>query len=266
MITLYEINSTEALDKFEENKNLVKEEIDISFWINKRKETTLYEDEGILEVSVFGPLMRDTAPIDRETGATDYADLLRELTFAENDERVKGVLLNINSPGGMVNGNMEVAKMVENLGVPVVVYADGYFTSAAYKIGCGATHVVASPSCISGNIGTIMAYIDYSKRLEELRIELKAITNEGADYKSTHYLNSLTPEQEAFLQELINESGKKFQQHVLNNRPISPDSEVFKAGWYSGEKAVELGLVDELGNKETAMQRLVELMDTLQLV
>lgn len=230
-----------------------KEGLDLSYFVNKRPAMNL--QDGIAEVWVYGPLLQGAAPVERDLGATDYADLAAELQF----EGLRGVLLRVDSPGGTVAGCIEVAELVASLPVPVVVHVSGLACSAAYKVACGADWLVSSPSATVGNVGTILIYADSSAMMAGLGVSLNAIVNDGATLKSTGHLDSLTEEQEAFLQEGINEAGAAFKAHVLAQRP-GVDPEIWRAGWYAGERALALGLVDELGTVETARARLNELL------
>jgi ClpP class serine protease len=74
-------------------------------------------------------------------------------------------------------------------------------------------------------------------------VEFHCMTNEGADLKGTFRDSPMTDSQREFLQEQLNEHGAAFRETVEGNR-AGIDPEVFRAGWYSGEKAVELGLID----------------------
>lgn len=262
-MTLYYINNEDALDRMEQHKELAKENIDLGFFVNKRPESILTED-GVAVISIYGPLMNDTAPIDRELGATDYKQVEFELAEVAESDKAKAVMLRINSPGGTVAGCAELAKLVANFPKPIVAHVEGMACSAAYKIACGADYVIATETSTVGNIGSIYAYVDTSKAREKMGISAKALTNEGADLKSTHYLDQLTEAQLAFLQERINEAGEAFKAHVLANRPISADSEVFRAGWYSGEKAKELGLIDAIGSEKQVYTDLVDTFTTTE--
>ena len=143
--------------------------------------------------------------------------------------------------------------MIESLPIPSATFYNGTGCSAAYKLGCSTMASVASPSASVGNIGSILVYKDASKAEERMGITTHVITNKGAEFKSTEKNGKLSEDQEKFLQESINGMGESFKQHVLSNRP-DIDHEVFKAGWYKGEKAVELGLVDQIGTLEDAKQ------------
>jgi signal peptide peptidase SppA len=249
---LYEI-STQGATELQARLQQAKEGLDLSYFVNKRPPLTV-DASGIARVSVFGPLIQDAAPVERDLGATDYADLAAEVAT----EGVRGVLLRCDSPGGTVAGCIEVAKLIENLSVPVVAYVHGSACSAAYKLACGADWIVSSPSATVGNIGTILVWADTSAFMASMGVELNAIVSEGATLKSTGHLASLTDEQREFLQSGIDQAGADFRAHVESNRNVDP--EVWRAGWYAGEKARSLGLVDELGSEADALARLNELI------
>jgi ClpP class serine protease len=97
-----------------------------------------------------------------------------------------------------------------------------------------------------------MSWADDTEFWSSIGINFKALTNEGADLKSTFHLEP-DEAQLAFLQESINEAGAAFRSHVEANRKgINP--EVFRAGWYSGEKAKSLGLIDALGTLDSSSE------------
>lgn len=252
-MTLYQMNN-EGAATLRARLQQAREGIDLSYFCSQRPAFSIDAD-GIAHVWVYGPLLQDAAPVEKDLGATDYADLAAELAT----EGIRGVLLHVDSPGGTVAGCIEVAKLIEQASVPVVAYVHGMACSAAYKLACGSSHLIASPSATVGNIGTILCWSDSSVMMENLGVTLNAVVSEGASLKSTGHLDSLTDEQKDFLQESINDAGREFVSHVLTNRP-GIDPGVFRAGWYSGQKAIDLGLVDELGSLATATERLRELM------
>lgn len=146
--------------------------------------------------------------------------------------------------------------MIANLPVPTVAHCHGLACSAAYKLSAGCNYIVASESATVGNIGTIMSWMDCSEFWKENGIEFKALTSEGADLKSTFHLEPNDTQIE-FLQEGINEAGRQFREHVATGREkagATLDPEIWRAGWYSGEKAGELGLIDDIGTAEDARQ------------
>ena len=149
-----------------------------------------------------------------------------------------------------MRGLKETANAIMQSGIPSESIVEGTAASAAYYLAAstrnedGVNKIESSVSSINGNIGTIMAYTDPSKALKGMGIERKAITNEGADLKSIGSVD-MTEEQHAFLQSQVDEMGQDFRDVVEQSRP-EIDEEVFRAGWYSGEKAVNLGLIDSI--------------------
>jgi protease-4 len=247
----------EAYKAYKRNLDKAREGIDLSLFVNQRKAARL--EGGVGHVYVYGALLNDAAPIEKLMGNTDYADVIQDLNQVVADG-AKAIVLHVNSGGGLVNGSTEAAMAIQNARVPVVAYSEGVAASAAYKLACGATWLVASPSCEVGNIGAIMSWVDDSEMMAAMGIKVLALTNDGATLKSAGHLPTIGEDQLAFLQESINECGQEFKNHVLSNRQnISPM--VFNAGWWSGNKAVALGLVDELGDEALAIERATQLFD-----
>lgn len=234
--------------------------LDLSAFVNQRPEAKLENNIGHCWVS--GMLINHATPIEKQLGSTDYKDIIDDLEDLVEDG-AQAIVLHVNSGGGTCNGAQEAAYAIQNCPVPVVAHIDGYGCSAAYKLACGATWIIASPSAECGNIGTILVIADTSVLYKSMGISFDCFTGEENTLKSTGHLPSLTDEQKSFLQERIDEASENFKAHVLVNRPdINP--EVFKSGWYSGMTALNLGLVDELGSEELAELRANELISAFQ--
>ncbi len=244
---LYEITQ-EAFQTLQKNLIHAREGLDLSEFCNQRKDAELIN--GIGNVFIRGALLTDSTPIDRKMGNTDYADISKEIQNLI-DQGARSILLHVNSGGGTVQGAIETAEFIQNLAVPVVSYIDGCACSAAYKLVSGSTYIVSRKSSNVGNIGSIVVKQDLSVMNQAMGISYVAFVNDGAIYKSTGHLDKLTEDQSAFLQDTINEAGISFKDHVLSNRP-GIDPEVFKAGWYSGQRAVDLGLLDMIGSEKDA--------------
>lgn len=196
---------------------------------------------GIGHVEIKGALLNQSPRIYEKLGlVTTYQTIIDETKSIIRDG-AKGVVFHINSPGGTVSGNVEAAKFIQNLPIPTVSHCVGMACSAAYKLACGAGAVFANYSAEVGNIGTILSWADCSEFWRDAGVEFKAMTNKGADLKSTFHLEPNST-QLAFLQDSLDETGCEFRSHVEQNMP-GIDPEVFRAGWYSGERAAYLGLI-----------------------
>lgn len=206
-------------------------------------------------ITIHGATVDSCAPIYEKLGiVTKYSTIRREIS--EMKGGVKRFLFVFDSPGGTVSGLREMAEDIAALEVPTLAYCK-FACSAAYYSAVSCDYVIASPSAVVGNIGTILAWADVDGYWEQIGVIFKALTNEGADLKSTFHLEP-DDAQLSFLQERVNQMGNEFREQVRSNRP-DIDDEVFRAGWYSGEQAGELGLIDGMDSFE----RTLELFETL---
>jgi len=212
------------------------------------------DGNGIAHIEIRGALLKDCRPIQERVGhAIRYSTIATE-TLAAITAGAKGIMYRIDSPGGTVAGCVETAEMIANLPVPSMSYCDGLACSAAYKLASGTDGIAASKSAIIGNIGTILSWTDCSEFWQKWGVNFKAIVSEHAELKSTFHLEP-DEAQIAFLQESVNEAGKQFRDHVTAGRLAAGrtvDPEVWKAGWYSGERAIDLGLADAIGTFDEA--------------
>ena len=236
-----------------ETLEAVKAGIDFEDFVTTRGKAGI-DGDGIAHVHVKGSLLDNAPAIFEKVGSTDYRSIRAEVDAAKS-EGAKAIMFTVDSPGGTVAGLKEAANAIQGAGIPTLAYCDGMACSAAYYLASAADDIAASPSAEVGNIGTVLAWWNDSKLLEEIGLSMEVITNEGADLKGTFRDNPMSESQREFLQQEVNAAGQDFQDHVSSNRDV--DAEVFRAGWYSGEKAQSLGLVDAIGSFDEARQALV---------
>lgn len=218
------------------------------------------DGNGIAHISVVGALLNKAPRIYEKLGLATLYPTIRQETSAAVDAGATGILYHVDSPGGTVAGCIETAKAIASAGVRTAAFCDGISCSAAYWLTSQAGAVFASPSSEVGNIGAILSWADCSAFWEKAGIEFKALTNEGADLKSTFHLEPDAAQIE-FLQDRINAAGAAFHEGVITGRKkagATLDNEVFRAGWYSGEKAIELGLINDYGYLSDAIEFLLD--------
>ncbi|KGI56408.1 signal peptide peptidase SppA [Campylobacter sp. MIT 97-5078] len=187
---------------------------------------------------------------------------LEALNKLKDDENIKGVLFIIDSPGGLFAPSMELALAVKDLQAkkPVVVYASGTMASGSYLAGVGANEIIANPASFIGSIGVIMQGADLSELANKLGIKPQVI--KAGKYKEAGTFTRAWSEQErAYLQELITQSYELFTEFVAKERNLKLEE---KDKWanarvFLSDQARKLGLIDELGNLETAKKRVEEL-------
>lgn len=217
------------------------------------------DTNSIGHVFIHGMLVDSCPPIYEKLGlALRYSTIKSETEYLILTGATS-ILFHINSPGGTVAGNAEISEYIRDLPIQTASHCEGLACSAAYKIASATGAIIASKSAQVGNIGTILSWQDCTEFWANQGIEFKAITSEGADLKSTFHLEP-DEAQLAFLQETIDEMGAEFREFVTAGREASKatlDPEIWRAGWYSGDHACELGLIDGIGTAEDAVNHLI---------
>ena len=206
----------------------------------------LSESGSFAVVDVRGVLLDNMPPRLADYGFADYRAIRSDIAKADELFRSggsEGTIIRIDSPGGMARGMLETSLAVRDSEAPTLAYCDGVACSAAYGIASQADGIAAMPSAVVGNIGTILAWYDIGGMLEKLGIEPKALVNRGADLKSTFHLEPDETQLE-FLQSQLDGLGQQFRELVMSARGDVISAEVFRAGWYSGDEAEALGLID----------------------
>ncbi len=216
-------------------------ELTLADFVTARPKMTIAD--GVASIHVTGSLTNNAENIHEISGGTDYKSIIAEIAAAKS-EGASEIHYHINNGGGSVQGLKEASNAIKDSGIPSAAIVDGTAASAAYYLAASTDHIEATPSSIVGNIGTIMAFMDVSDHLEAQGVKQIAIVNEGADLKGTGS-EKLTEAQHEFLQGQVDAMGEDFKEHVTENR-AGIDSEVFRAGWYSGAEAQSLGLVDSI--------------------
>jgi len=218
------------------------DDIEYEDFFNLRPASSI--ENGIGTVSIQGMLTNAVPAIYEKLGIVTSYDSIKVEIDELLSQGAQAINFVINSGGGSVNGAIELSRYIASLTVPTAATVTSCACSAAYMLASATNRIVISETAQIGNIGTIMSWYDFTQYFQRMGIEPKAITNEGATLKSTFHLEP-NAEQLAFLQESANQHGETFQAFVLERRP-DLDEEVFRAGWYSGQRAIDLGLADEI--------------------
>jgi len=184
--------------------------------------------------------------------------LVREyLIMAERDSGVKAVVLRIDSPGGSAAASQEIASSIrhfkEDTGKPVVISMGDIAASGGYYISAYADTIVANPGTLIGSIGVISQFIYIQGLLDKLGLELETIKT--GKHKGMG-IWPLTEEQRQIMQDITDELYEQFVAAVAEGRglPLAKVRELATGQLYTGSQALDLGLVDELGGLDTAIE------------
>ena len=186
-------------------------------------------------------------------GGDSTAELLRK---ARNNDDVKAVVLRVDSPGGSAYASEIIRQEVELLkkaGKPVVASMGTYAASGGYWISAPADKIYAAPSTITGSIGIFGMMMTFEDSLSKMGIHTDGVgTTDIAGFGPTQ---ALSPGMANLFQLSINKGYQEFIQLVADNRDMTVEEvdAIAQGRVWSGKKAKELGLVDELGNLTDAV-------------
>lgn len=196
-----------------------------------------------------------------QTVEYDHQAFLTSLDYILEDETVKGVVLQVNSPGGGVIESADIheklVQIKEERQIPIYVSMGSYAASGGYYIAAPGEKIFAQKETITGSIGVIMQSYNFEKLAEKVGIEFETIKS-GEHKDMFGGTRASTEEEKAMLQEMINESYEDFVDVVEAGRGMS-EAEVKKVAdgrILSGTQAMKAGLVDEIGSVEDAIAAL----------
>ncbi len=194
-------------------------------------------------------------------------DMVRTIRGLAKDPRVKAVVVQIDSPGGSAPVSDAIFRQLRKLSKkkPTVASIMGSGLSGGYLVACGTGHIVAMPTSLVGSIGVIFIRPVVQELLEKIGVRVD-MTHEGKLKGMFQPWNEPTPEEQAKVKELTDEYYDWFVNSVAEARGLDAARvrEYATGEVYTGAKAKEMGLIDELGDFETAVKKARALADLPQ--
>ncbi|MEM9420511.1 MAG: signal peptide peptidase SppA [Planctomycetota bacterium] len=222
--------------------------------------TTPIERDGqlgskhILIIDVTGMIANADQGGLLSAGDNPVARLTEGLRLAANDDKIAAVIIRLNTPGGTVTASdmmyREVQRFKKNTGKPVVAVMMDLATSGGYYLACASDHIIAYPSTVTGSIGVIFQTVSVKPALSRIGVEAEALVS-GPNKAAGSPLETLEEGQREILQGLVDRFYADFVAIVRENRTtIAPDTwdSVTDGRVFTGHRAYELGLVDQLGD------------------
>ncbi len=214
----------------------------IAFVVLMPSSTKDLKPANLQEIQLAGPIMNADA-------------ILKEIEDVQKDPKIKGVLLNINSPGGSVPPSIEIAYAIKALKEhkPVVAYASGIMASGSYYASIYANTIIANPGSIVGSIGVIMESANIEKLMDTIGVETQ-IVKQGTYKEAGTPTREWTPEERAELERLTRDTYELFIHDVATARGLDiHDSKAYAdAHIFSAKRAKDAGLIDYVGVKSQA--------------
>jgi protease-4 len=188
------------------------------------------------------------------------ATFKEELTKASKDEKIKAVVLRINSPGGTVNASdilyHELKTFKGSKKIPVIASMMDVAASGGYYLAMATDAILVHPSTVTGSIGVIMLTVNAKGLLEKVGVEASAITS-GPRKDMGSPFRTMTAEEKVIFQSVIDSFYDRFLAVVQEGRPKLSADQIKKLAdgrIYSGEQAKAAGLVDDIGYLDEAIE------------
>lgn len=191
----------------------------------------------------------------------DVLDLLRKY---RKEDSIKGVLIRMSSPGGVVGPSQElhdeIKRTREEFKKPVVAFCSSVAASGAYYASVAADKIVTTPGCMIGSIGALMEFVNLEKLYDWAKVQRYSITtgkykDAGAEYKA------LKPDERALFQDLLDDVLAQFKNAIVEGRKMKPEflDQYADGRVFTGAQAVKLGFADQVGSWDDARKVVGEL-------
>lgn len=228
-------------------------------------EETTVEGQGrakVLIVDVAGAITDE--PSRRAFGLVEdestVARVEAELTAAADDERVKAVVLRVNSPGGGVTASDDIhtqlLRFKRERSIPVIAALGDTAASGGYYIACAADRIVAHPTTVTGSIGVILVSLDLEGLLAKIGVRNETYTA-GQHKDLLSPLRAATPEERRIVQGVLDHMHARFIDVVRAGRPgldTARLGEITDGRIFDAPTAQRLGLVDDIGSVHDAIE------------
>lgn len=196
-------------------------------------------------------------------GDTMVDDLKLALQQARDDDRVKGVVLEVDSPGGEVTASDVIYNAVVKTRArkPVVVYMDSLAASGGYYVSCGGKYLMANDTTITGSIGVIIQTLNYEQLFN--KVGLASVVFKSGKFKDLlNGARPMTPEERDYVQSFVMKTYEKFLGIVASERHLPAEglrNGIADGRILSGKDALEDKLIDGVGQIEDAYAKAKEL-------
>ena len=181
----------------------------------------------------------------------DFLDIMDDL---KDNKEIKGILLEVNSPGGSPVASQEIARAILEAKVPVVAWIREVGASGAYWISMSSTHIICNPMSITGSIGVLANSFGFEDTLPFLKIKFRRHVAGNMKDLGTPFREQ-TPEENTYFQGVLDQIHGEFIKAFMKARKLDETKarEIANGSFYTGTDALKLNLVDELGGKKEAL-------------
>lgn len=219
---------------------------------------TVVMRDGVAVIPVRGPIFRYANLFSDISGATSTQYIARDFTAALENPHIKGIVLDLNSPGGEAAGINELAKMIHAARARkrIVAYGGGTMASACYWLGSAAHEIVIDETAALGSIGVVMSYLDTSERDAKAGIRhVEIVSSQSPDKR----VDPATDTGRAKVQQIVDDLAAVFVESVAAYRGVKVEdvlSDFGRGGVLIGHAAIKARMADRVGSLEAVIAEL----------
>lgn len=219
---------------------------------------TYQVSDSVAIIPIYGSLLKRANLMSSMSGGSSMQIIERDIANALADDKVEAILLDVDSPGGTVDGTKQLADFIFNSRgtKPIVAYGNGMMCSAAYWIASASDYIVAFDTTLTGSIGVATVHYDRSNSDEKSGVKRTIIT--AGKYKQiANDANPLSEDAKAIIQSELNDIHVMFKEDVARNLGVDVKTIASSAQGqvFLGQKAFEAGLVHEIGDFNKALEK-----------
>ena len=187
--------------------------------------------------------------------------IIKTINKIHKNDDVKAVVLRVNSPGGSADASEQIWHAVKTLqakGLPVVVSMGDYAASGGYYISCCADYIYAEPTTLTGSIGIFGTVPNINKIREKVGLDIDGVTTHKHSSMTTNMLyKGMNDQEHAMMQAMVERGYDLFTSRCAEGRGMTQDAikAIGEGRVWLGKDAIKIGLVDELGNIDAAIQK-----------
>jgi len=192
-------------------------------------------------------------------------EVIKTIKKIRKDKNVKALVLRVNSPGGSADASEAIWHAIQNVkadSIPVVVSMGDYAASGGYYISCGADYIFAEPTTLTGSIGIFGTVPNASKLRTKVGLDIDGVsTNKHSALEANMLYKGMNSEEHALMQTMVERGYDLFTRRCAEGRHVSQDyiKSIGEGRVWLGDKGKEIGIVDELGNIDDAIEKAVSL-------
>ncbi len=220
--------------------------------------STLLPGYNVAEVKVAGPITRSdgSSPLAAGPVGAPADRIVEQIERANADSNVDALLMKLNTPGGEIVPSEDIKLAAERFDGPTIAYATDICASGGYEIASGCDELWAREGSIIGSIGVVGSRVNAAELADRLGLEYEQLT--AGEYKDAGVpLKELEDHEREYLQGIVDDYYEQFVENVAERRELeAAEIRETEAQVFLGARALDEGLVDELGTREELLDEL----------